>query len=141
MTTPDLRTHPAARQVRKRPLPVQVRFARVPGCLTTLEDDVRYVAGDALLTGTAADSWPVQRARFLASYEATAGTEPGADGTYCKRPVVVLAVQLSQVTRVRVGGAADFIEGQQGDWLVQYAPGEHGVVGREIFDATYDVLS
>ena len=34
-------------------------------------------------------------------------------------------------------GLDDLLRGEGGDYLVQYGPGDYGVVGREIFGRTY----
>jgi PGDYG protein len=135
---PDLRTDPAARSVRKRPIPVVVEIATTPGELQTLEGPVRFRAEDALITGVQGERWPVARERFDATYEAVPPTVPGASGLYLKRPVTVLARQMDKAFAVRVGYAADPLQGQPGDWLLQYAPGEYGVVSAAVFGQTYE---
>lgn len=123
--------------VRKKPIAVKVKFADKAGNLTTLEGDVGYEAGAAILTGDTGVKWPVERAKFDASYDAV----NGADGNYQKRPIEVLAMQLTEPTSVKVGYVNDLITGQVGDWLVQYGEGDFGIVGEEIFAKTYEILS
>ena len=53
-------------------------------------------------------------------------------------------------TNFRIGGSPqkvtddytvwsnDLLQGEPGDYLVQYGPGDYGVVGREIFGKTYE---
>jgi hypothetical protein len=137
LTAIDLRNDGKARAAQSRPVPVQVQFAKSDGRLATRDGMVRYAKGDALLTGFAGDSWPVARHAFLDRYQAQAGTDPGEDGRYLKRPLPVLVRQLDAPVSVAVGAAGDLIQGLPGDWLVQYAPGEHGIVGQGIFEATY----
>ena len=126
--------------VRKKPIYGEVKFAKNLGTLKTLEGEVRYEAGAAILTGEAGDTWPVERAKFDASYEAVNGTKHGEDGTYQKRQIEVLAIQLTEPTSVNVGYADDPITGQVGDWLVQYGEGDFGIVNAEIFANTYEIL-
>lgn len=133
----DLRNDDKAQTAQKRPVPVTVRFATSDGKLATREGWVRYVQGDALLTGQAGDSWPVARDTFLDRYHAEPGTRHGEDGTYVKRPLSVMVRRLEAPVSVVVGRSGDPIEGLPGDWLVQYAPGEHGIVGQGIFGTTY----
>jgi hypothetical protein len=133
----DLRKDGKARTAKKRPVPVMVRFAKSDGDLATREGLVRYIKGDALLTGLVGDSWPVARDNFLDRYEAESGTQHGEDGTYMKRPLSVLVKRLDCPVAVAVGQSRDPIEGLPGDWLVQYAPGEHGIVSQDIFESTY----
>ncbi|WP_049117333.1 PGDYG domain-containing protein, partial [Burkholderia cepacia] len=59
----DLRTDPQARRVVKDET-VAVSFADADGELMSLEGPNRYVAGDALITGSTGDRWVVSRARF-----------------------------------------------------------------------------
>ena len=39
--------------------------------------------------------------------------------------------------QVKVSWSADLLQGEAGDFLVQYGPGDYGVVGAEIFKETY----
>ena len=137
---PDLETDHAARRARKRAIDVEVQFAAAPGVLTTREGDVRYATGDALLTAAAGDRWPVSRAYFDAAYEPIAPLHAGADGRYRKRPVVVLAKQMSAPFTIALPDGRGTLRGRRGDWLVQYAPGDCAVVAQGIFAATYDLL-
>jgi hypothetical protein len=139
----DLSTDPRRRRVRKRAIPVSVSFADAPGELNTLEGPVPYEDGDAIITGVKGEHWPVERGPFLDRYEALPGTNSGEDGTYARRPEVVLAVQMTSKDdpleiATQSGG---LLTAREGDWLVQYAPGDFGVVNPEIFDETYEVLS
>jgi hypothetical protein len=136
----DLATDPAARRARKRPVEVTVQFAASPGVLSTREGDVRYAVGDALLTGAAGERWPVPRAHFDAAYEPVAPTRGGCDGTYRKRPALVLAKRMSETFAVDLSDARGTLRGGAGDWIVQYAPGDWAVVAGPIFAATYELL-
>lgn len=135
----DLSLDPRAWRARKKPVAVHAQFAGRPGTLATREGPVRYEAGAALLTGTASERWPVERGTFDATYEPLAGTVPGQDGAYRKRPRDVLARRLDQPTTIAIA-AGDPLRGQPGDWLLQYGPGEYGIVGNDIFSATYELL-
>ena len=140
MHTGDLTVQTGARRVYKKPLPVRVAFAQADGVLTTLEGDVAYRAGDALMTGAHNEQWPIQRAKFDAAYTAEAGTRPGADGCYAKRYQEVLALRLQHAESVKVGWQDSPLQGQPGDWLLQYGPGDFGIVAADIFDMTYTLL-
>lgn len=129
-----------ALRVVKKPKPVIVKFAITSGKLATLEGKVSYESGAAIITGEAGDIWPVERAKFDASYKAVNPTTHGEDGTYQKHPIEVLAIQLTEPTSVNVGYAEDPIPGQVGDWLVQYGEGDFGIVNAEIFANTYEIL-
>ena len=135
---PDLQTDPAVLQVRKRPVPVQVAFAVNDGVCETLEGAVRYRRGDAVLTGTRGEQWPVGRDSFLDSYAPVPPTAAGQDGTYRKLPVTVLALRVDSACDVPVGWQNDPLHARPGDWLLRYADGSYGVVNDAIFRETYE---
>lgn len=135
--TPDLVGDPAARRAVKRPIPVQAAFAAAPGVVDTLEGEVPHQAGDAILTGVQGERWPVQRARFLETYDPVPPTTPGADGTYVKRRIEVLARRLDAPATVPAGTGGT-LHGEAGDWLVQHPDKSWGIVAPAIFAATYD---
>ncbi|VXC70980.1 conserved hypothetical protein [Burkholderia sp. 8Y] len=134
LSMPDLTRDTEARRVIKRPVPVTVRFADSDGTCETLEGPVRFRAGDAIVTGTLNEEWPVSRDRFEETYERV------AEGVYRKRPVVAYALLLKSPVRVLVGAQSDVLEGQPGDWLIQYDEGEYGIVDAEVFARVYDVV-
>ena len=135
--TPDLRACGAALRVVKRPVAVRVVFAREAGVCATLEGEVGYRAGDAVLTAQTGESWPVGRESFLASYVPDPPVRAGEDGVYRKRPIVSLALRLRAPMTVKVGWRDDPLDGKVGDWLLQYADGTYGVVADAIFRDTY----
>src|SRR5581483_7170590 len=135
---PDLAIDPRTLHVRKRPVPVTARFARTAGVCNTLEGPVRYRRGDALLTGSRGEQWPMSREAFLRSYAPEPPTAAGADGTYRKLPSDVLALQLDHALAVPAGWQDDPLHARPGDWLLRYADGSHGVVNDAIFRDTYE---
>jgi hypothetical protein len=140
MPSPDLRDDPHAIRVRKRPLPVRVRFAQTDGICPTLEGAVGYQSGDAIVSGVTGEQWPVSRETFLRSYEAVPPTAEGTNGTYVSRSREALARQLESPTDVTVGWQRDRLSGAVGDWLLQYADGSHGIVKDTIFAETYELV-
>ena len=136
----DLATDPRAQRVRRRPVTVQVDFAGSDGTLETLEGAVRYRAGDALLTGSGNDRWPVARDVFNGSYEPVAPCATGSPGEYCKRPQTIYARRISDHPfTVTIGDGRDRLSGQPGDWLVQYGPGHYGIIAASRFEETYEL--
>jgi hypothetical protein len=123
----------------KRPIEVDVAFAIAPGRCATLEGDVGYDAGDAILTGVKGEHWPVPRSSFLASYAPCPPIVAGADGPYVKRPATVPAVRLRQAIAVPVGSGDDLLHGANGDWLIRYGDGSYGIVSPEVFAKSYDI--
>ena len=118
----------------KRPIAVPVMFAAEDGVCETLEGLVRYQAGDAILTGVSGEQWPVARATFAASYDPA---PDGPAGAFVKRPIPAQARRITEPCQVEVGWQDDPLEGRPGDWLLQYADGNWGVVSDAIFRETY----
>jgi len=138
----DLRAQPAARRVESCAVPVQVRFADAPGMIDTLEGAVAHDGGDAIVCGPAAgERWPVERNVFLRIYRPAAGQAVGADGSHVKRPQPALALRVEQPFFVELEGGRGRLRGESGDWLLQYADGERGVVAAEVFERTYRFLA
>lgn len=136
---PDLATDARAVRAIKRPIPVRVEFAVADGVCQTLEGLVSYRRGDAVFTGIAGESWPVSRERFEQRYVATDGTMPGGDGAYIKRHMEVFALRLEAAIEVpKAGGGC--LYGNPGDWLLQYAPDDYGIINDGIFRETYDLI-
>lgn len=133
----DLRTDPAARPFVKDEI-VHVDFATQAGELMSLEGPNRYAPGDALITGSTGDRWVVSRARFDAKYApAGASHTHGEPGAYRNHPSVVLAKQMSAPFSMARSEAGDVLHGQAGDWILQYAPGDYGVVQAQRFAKVY----
>jgi PGDYG protein len=97
----------------------------------------RYRRGDALITGVTGDSWSVSRDRFDAKYEPVDGAAMGADGRYRAKRVAVLAKQMPVAFSIERSEGGDTLEGEAGDWLLQYAPGDFGVVAMARFVRVY----
>lgn len=138
---PDLARDPAARRARRRPATLRVRFAPAPGVVETLEGPVRHRAGAALVCGLRGECWPVERGPFERRYEPAEGTPAGRDGLYRRRAAIVLARRVQEALEVPVGAESDLLRGRPGDWLLQYGPGEYGIVAPEIFQDTYELLA
>src|SRR5271165_4478978 len=139
LDNPDLRLDPAARPAVKDEL-VAVEFAAEPGCLTSAVGDNHYTAGDALLSGSTGDRWCVSRDRFDAKYRPEAPTRHGEAGRYRNLPVPVLAKQMPLPFAVARSAGGDLLQGEAGDWLLEYAPGDYGVVARARFERVYRLM-
>ena len=140
MTSGDLRNDRTARRVRKLAIEVIAEFAVSDGTLVTREGPVAYCRGDALLTGAEGERWPVPRERFDETYEPVAPLRPGKPGAYRKRPEVVWAKQMREPFTVELGEGRGTLQGNAGDWLLQYAPGDLSVVSATVFAKTYELL-
>ncbi|MDL2207649.1 PGDYG domain-containing protein [Desulfovibrio sp. OttesenSCG-928-M16] len=137
LTGEDVSFLPGARLVVKQDIPVRVVFADKAGTLDTLEGKVNYERGDALLTGSEGENWPVSRDSFDRRYVPEAAVERGQNGIY--RPVAepVWAAQIHEAFTVILSDEKGSLLGRAGDWLVQYGVGEYGIVDREIFASRY----
>lgn len=118
---------------------VSVEFAVASGALETIVGLNRYAAGDALLTGSTGDRWCVSRDRFDVKYVPEAPLSHGEVGKYRNRPVAVLAKRMSVAFSVERSLGGDLLKGNAGDWLVRYAPGDHGIVAADRFQRVYRV--
>ncbi len=132
----ELRDDPQARAHVKEEV-VQVRFAGEDGALQSRVGANHYRAGDALVTGVDGDTWCVSRDRFDAKYLPAAGQPHGQPGAYRNRPQPVLARRMEQAFRCRRQAGGDWLEGAAGDWLLQYAPGDHGICAAARFARVY----
>ncbi len=135
----DLRDDAAAQWVIKDEV-VMVEFAMAAGALESAVGANRYAAGDALITGSTGDRWCVSRARFDAKYRPELATRRGHSGCYRNLPVAVRAMQMHAAFSVTRSAGGDVLCGNPGDWLLQYAPGDFGIVARARFDQVYRVL-
>jgi hypothetical protein len=118
---------------------VSVEFAVAAGVLESAVGLNRYAAGDALLTGSTGDRWCVSRDRFDAKYHPEPPTARGRDGRYRNCPLPVLVKRMTVSFTVERSAGGDLLRGNAGDWLVQYAPGDHGIVDAARFDSVYRV--
>jgi hypothetical protein len=116
---------------------VMVEFAPHAGELRSAVGSNRYDVGDALLTGSTGDRWCVSRARFDEKYRPESTGRHGESGPYRNRPLRILAKQMPMAFSVARCAGGDMLYGAAGDWLVQYAPGDHGIVARARFHAVY----
>lgn len=133
----DLTADPSVQRVVKNET-VTVEFATESGELMSLEGPNRYAPGDAVISGATGERWVVSRERFDAKYQpADAAFTHGAPGAYRNRPTVVLARRMEEpFTLVRSTGG-DRLTGAAGDWVMQYAPGDYGVVKAARFAKVY----
>jgi hypothetical protein len=143
--------------VQKRPIPLDVHFAvdrdlvrtdppynkgHIRGRETPAGTaGVAFKAGDAILTGSEMESWPIARSTFETTYAPTEGSRMGQDGKFFKKALPVLGLQMSEPFAVTASWGR--LEGKPGDWLVQYdeAGKDFGIVGEAIFNETYERLT
>ena len=132
----DLATDPAAAWFVKDEV-VAVVFATEDGELISREGPNRYRQGDALITGSTGDRWSVSRDRFDARYLPLPPVTAGEGGRYRARPVPVLAKQIAEPFTVARSAGGDLLSGVALDWVLQYAPGDYGLVENARFQQVY----
>ncbi|MCX7147755.1 MAG: PGDYG domain-containing protein [Sulfuritalea sp.] len=116
---------------------VDVTFAETAGDLVSREGPNRFQAGDALITGSTGDRWSVSRDRFDAKYLPVAPVEPGEDGRYRAKPLPVLARQIGEAFTLARSSGGDVLHGKAQDWVLQYAPGDFGIIENARFQRVY----
>ena len=82
----------------------------------------------------------VSRDRFDARYEAVPPGSDGIAGAFRSKALAVLAKQIHEDFKVRRSATGDLLHGRSGDWLLQYAPGDWGVVEELKFRQVYRPL-
>jgi hypothetical protein len=136
----DLATDPAARRYVKNE-EVDVAFARADGVLSSREGPNHYATGDALVTGSTGDRWSVTRQRFDEKYQPVPPLAAGTDGRYRARPIPVLARQMTEPFAIPRRQSGDLLRGEAQDWLLQYAPGDYGIVENARFERVYRLVA
>jgi hypothetical protein len=121
----------------KKLIPAQVEFAKEAGSLSTLEGDVAYFPGDALMTGVKGEHWPIRRARFEATYEPMPPTRMGENGVYLKTPMPVTARQAYSEEKVSLPDTQGILKARAGDWILTSEDGHQWVVADDIFRDSY----
>jgi PGDYG protein len=134
LTNIDLATDHTAQQFVKHEI-VHVTFATVDGELLSREGINRYQVGDALITSESGERWCVSRDRFELKYE------PMPDGKFRAKPVLVLAMQMFEPFTISRSAGGDVLKGAAQDWLLQYAPGDYGIVGNARFARVYRLFT
>ena len=128
---PELSQDPDGFETAKKPIPLNFRYAEEAETIETKEGSVTAEVGAAIMTGTEGEQWPIPREKFEQTYDVL---EPG---TAAKKNIPVFAKEMAEPFQVKVSWSNDLLQGARGDYLVQYGPGDYGVVGREIFQKTY----
>lgn len=133
---PDLSHDPTAIRVVKDEV-VQVEFASVPGLVMSAVGPNHYAVGDALVTGSTGDRWCVSRERFDAKYRPAGGQASGQPGPYRNLPSPVWAKQIGVPFLIARSPGGDVLQGEAGDWALEYAQNDCGLVARDRFERVY----
>jgi len=132
---------PGTKKVRSKSVDREVRFADTAGVCQTLEGPVRFSAGDALVTGSQSEEWPIPRTKFDHTYQPSGKTELGSAGLYRKTPRDGIAIQLLAPRSIVLSNGRGVLQGQAGDWVIDYGEGDLSLVSRDLFSAYYDILA
>ncbi len=132
---PALLADPRHIRARKREFIVKIAFAKHDCTIDTLEGPVHARAGDAIITGTAGERWPLRAELVEAKYRPATGGD-----CYMSLPVEVLALQATAPFAVMLADGVSRIDGCSGDFLVDYGDGNLGIVSEKIFAATYQII-
>jgi PGDYG protein len=119
---------------------IHVRFAPAPCTVQTTEGTVHAKAGDAIITGTAGETWRVSQAHFAKKYRPVPPTVAGEAGPYMSLRNQILALQMQEPFEVLLADGESRLRGRSGDWLVDYGDGSLGIVTQAIFATTYEIL-
>lgn len=122
-------------RVQKLPTRVKARFATLPEIIQTREGPVHASAGDAIVTAHTGEQWPLSRPAFAQRYRPA-----GPAGLYDSVPRQALAVRMAEAFAVVLADGVSRLSGHPGDWLLDYGDGHLGIVGADIFAATYHKL-
>jgi PGDYG protein len=133
---PRLSEDPTAIQVVKDET-VTVEFASTPGMLMSAVGPNHYAIGDAIITGSTGDRWTVTRDRFDAKYRPADGQSAGLSGRYRNVPVPIWAKRILEPFTIERQSGGDRLRGVAGDWAVEYALNDCGLVAHERFTAVY----
>lgn len=116
---------------------VSVVFAAANGLLMSAVGPNHYGEGDALITGSTGDRWSVTRDRFDAKYRPVGGQASGEDGPYRNIPVPIWAKRMREAFTIERHAGGDLLVGAAGDWAVEYAADDCGLVAQDRFVAVY----
>jgi hypothetical protein len=120
---------------------VRVYFAFNAGLLISRVGPNHFVVGDAIVSAADGEKWVVSRRRFDEKYFPVAPTQTGQPGTYDAKKLVVYAKKMPLAFSIAREADGDKLTGAAGDWLMQYAPGDFGVVLNARFQRIYQRLS
>lgn len=132
----DVSSQPGARRYIKDET-VRVVFAKDAGVLQSLEGPNAYDAGDAVVRAETGEQWVVSRDRFISKYMPQGNHVMGEDGPYRNIATPVWALLMEQTFSIARSANGDVLSGVAGDWLLQYAPGDYGVVQQQRFARVY----
>lgn len=127
----------------KKPILLKFEVIDADKVVKTKEGDVNAFKGQALLTGTKGEQWPIPWDKFESTYSikwnAIDGKIQDDSGVCWKKPMLVDAVRLKVAFAVKPSWSEDLLHGKPGDYLVKYGENDFGIVADAIFDETYEI--
>jgi hypothetical protein len=129
---PELSQDEKAFQTSKKPIPAEFRIATEAETIETKEGPVDANPGDAIMTGVEGEQWPIPAEKFASTYDDL------EDGTAAKRDIKVWVKEMPEQFQVKVSWSDALLQGEPGDYLVQYGDNDYGVVGASIFQKSYN---
>ena len=123
-------------QVMKKPIPLNFRIAKEVEVVETLEGKVTAQIGDAILTGTKGECWPIPASKFETTYDFSKET-----GICSKKPMIVQAERMTEAFEVKVSWTNEPLKGEPGGYRLIYGDNDFGVVDATIFAETYEILN
>jgi hypothetical protein len=115
-----------------------VEFSKESKSIQSLEGVVACAAGDAVVTGSKGETWPVPRDAFFRKYTPMPGVVAGEDGQYTKRLAFVQARRLDREETIELSDGRGTLTGQAGDWCLTYGIGNQAFIRSDIFSETYE---
>lgn len=99
---------------------------------------MRYNAGNALVTSSHAEEWPISIDKFQATYTPVGDVQPDVVGIFRKESRSGRATQLSAPRSVKLSDGRGVLRGHTGDWVVDYGGGDLSLVAQELFETYYE---
>ncbi len=122
-------------QAFKRPDKIErYEIATKPGVIQTLEGPVEHPAGYYIMTGPKGEQYPISPETFKKNKDDL------GDGRAQPKKIVKLAKVADHSGTVDTSWGQKLEYNPDVDIIVRHGPGDYGVVKREIFDITYDLV-
>lgn len=117
----------------KHPTPIRYKTATDSGTVDTLEGPVDYQAGHKIITGPKGEQYPVNPKKFAEYYDVN------SDDTATPKKIFKRAKMADHDGVVKASwGNLNYKAGE--DVIVRHGENDYGVVKKDIFAQTYEVL-
>lgn len=124
----------SAANVYKKQIPVDISTPLTKDTIVeTLEGEVNTPTGYRIVTGIKGEQYPIPNDKFQQYIR-----QP--DGRYAKGKVIVKALEIPETGTVTTPWGAE-LTAKPGDYLIMESPNDMWTIDREIFEATYIVVS